>query len=142
MGPQGHPAGWGSSDSSCLAAPATYLPVDPRDLTVSSAGACWAECWAPLFPVIVHDQREKETDCLGQVDGDQSRGRAHRCCTDYRSPAVLKRVQMHPLAVAVVAAAVVVVHHGRAHCTLFHGALMEDKPLPQDACNSTYKTKV
>lgn len=135
VGPQDHPADWGSSESSCLGAPATYLPEDPQGLTASSEGACWAERWALLHPAFAHDQRERGTDCLGQVDGDQGQGTARCRCTDCTSPAVLKRVQGHLLAVAV--AAVVVVHHGRAHCTPPHAVLMEGNPLPQDACNST-----
>lgn len=39
--PQGHPVGWGSSDSSYLEVPATCLPEDPQEgLTASSEGAC------------------------------------------------------------------------------------------------------
>lgn len=136
VGPQGHPAGWGSSDSSSLAVPATYLPEGPRGLTASSEGAWWAERWALSLPASDHDQRERGTDCLGQVDDDQSLGRAHCRCTDCTTPAVQKRVQRQLLAVAV---AVVAVHHGRAHCTLSHDVLLEGNPLPQDACNSAHK---
>ncbi len=137
MGPQGHLAGSGSFDSSFLAVPATYLPEDPQGLSASSEGAYWAERWALLLPAFVHDQRERGTDCLGQGDGGQSQGRAHCHCTDCTSPAVLKRVQRHLL--AVVAAAEVVVLHGRAHCTQSHDVLMEGNPLPQDAYNSAHK---
>lgn len=129
VGPQGHPAGWGSSDSSCLVVPATNHPADPQGPTASSEEACWAERWARPLPAFVHDRRETGTDCLGQVGGDQSQGRAQRRCTDCTSPAVLKMVPNHPLAVVVVAA-VVVVHHGRARHTLSHDVLMVGSPLP------------
>lgn len=136
VGPQDHPAGSGSFDSSCLVVPATYLPEDPQGLSASSEGAYWAERWALLLPAFVLDQRERGTDCLGQGGGGQSQGRAHCHCTDCKSPAVLKRVQRHLLAVAV--AAVVVVLHGMAHCTQSHDVLMEGIRLPQDACNSAH----
>lgn len=135
-GPQGRLAGWGSSDSSCLAVLATCLPEDPQALTASSEGACWAGRWVPPPPASAHGQRGRGTDCLGQVDGDQSRSRAHCRCTDCTTPAVLKRVQRRLLAVA--AAAVVVVHQGKARCTPSHDVLMEGNHLPQDACNSAY----
>lgn len=138
VGLQGHPAGRGNFDSSYLSVPATFLPEDPQGLPASSEGACWAEHWALSLLAFVHDQRERGTDCLGQVDGDQSRGRAHFHCTDCTFPAVLKRVQRHLLAVAAAAAAVAVVHHGRVHCTLSHDVLTEGSLLPQDACNSTH----
>lgn len=136
VGPQGHPADWGSSDSSCLAVPATYHPEAPLGLTASSEGACWAGHWALLPPAFVHAQRGKGTDCLGPVDGDQSRGRVRCQCTDCKSPAVLKRGLRHLLVAAVAGTEVAAVHHGRAHCTLLHDALTEGTPLPQDACNS------
>lgn len=47
----------------------------------------------------------------------------------------LKRVLTHHP--AVVAAVVVAVRHGRAHCTRPHDVLMEDKPRQRDVCNST-----
>lgn len=133
----GRPADRGSSDSSCLVAPATYLPEDPRGQAASSEGACWAERWAPSNPACVHGQMGMGTDCLGQVDADQGRGRARCRCTDCTTLAVLKRVQGPLLAAAAVAE--VVVRHGRAHCTPPHDVLMEDNPLRQDACNPTYQ---
>lgn len=140
LGPQGRPAGWGSSDSSCLAAPATYLPEDRRGPAASSGGACWAERWEPPLPACVRGQTERETDCPGREDGDQRRERVHSRCTDCMTPAALKRLPEPLLVVVVVVAAavvVVVVHHGRAHCTPTRAVLMEDNRLPQDVCNST-----
>lgn len=136
VGPQGHLADQGNSDSSFLVVLATSLLEDLQGLTASSEGACWAEYWALTLPAYVHGQRERGTDCLGQVDGDQHQGMGHHRCTDCRFPVVLKRVLRHLLAVAAA-----VVRHGRAHCTLPRDVLMEGKHLPQDVCNSAFKKK-